>query len=207
MALEKDNFPLLSRSSGRKKGLLTSSLVSFAFLSHNLNVTTLVLQYRQGQNMFPLILPNREEPLGIIYFRYFCNYCNFIAIFAILLKLLQLYCIYIAVYYFTDGYFVMKTLIHFVANSHQISHLTIAKMICNALIEHVGNSEYNIKKFWINEKIVDIILTPLINWSQQQQQNYLAINLCRLTEIILSSETGIGKLYSSKMRNSYPKNS
>ena len=64
MALEKDNFPLLSRSSGRKKGLLTSSLVSFAFLSHNLNVTTLVLQYRQGQNMFPLILPNREEPLG-----------------------------------------------------------------------------------------------------------------------------------------------
>ena len=64
VALEKDNFPLLSRSSGRKKGLLTSSLVSFAFLSHNLNVTTLVLQYRQGQNMFPLILPNREEPLG-----------------------------------------------------------------------------------------------------------------------------------------------
>ena len=71
-------------------------------------------------------------------------------------------------------------------------------MICNALIEHLGNSEYNIKKFWINEKIVDIILTPLINWSQQQQQNYMAINLCRLTEIILSSETGIGKLYSSK---------
>ena len=66
VALEKDNFPLLSRSSGRKKGLLTSSLVSFAFLSHNLNVTTLVLQYRQGQNMFPLILPNREEPIGIL---------------------------------------------------------------------------------------------------------------------------------------------
>ena len=92
----------------------------------------------------------------------------------------------------------MKTLIHFVANSHQISHLTIAKMICNALIEHLGNSEFNIKNFWINEKIVDIILTPLINWSQQQQQNYMAINLCRLTEIILSSETGIGKLYSSE---------
>ena len=86
MALEKDNFPLLSRSSGRKKGLLTSSLVSFAFLSHNLNVTTLVLQYRQGQNMFPLILPNREEPLGIKYFYYFCNFIEIIA------TLLHLHC-------------------------------------------------------------------------------------------------------------------
>ena len=96
----------------------------------------------------------------------------------------------------------MKTLIHFVANSHQISHLTIAKMICNALIEHLGNSEFNIKNFWINEKIVDIILTPLINWSQQQQQqNYLAINLCRLTEIIFSSETGIGKFGSEDKTN------
>ena len=95
----------------------------------------------------------------------------------------------------------MKTLIHFVANSNQISHLTIAKMICNALIEHLGNSEFNIKNFWINEKIVDIILTPLINWSQQQQQNYLAINLCRLTEIIFSSETGIGKFGSEDKTN------
>ena len=151
-ALEKDNFPLLSRSSGRKKGLLTSSLVSFAFLSHNLKVTCLTLQYQKGQTMFPLTLPNREESI--------------------------------------DCYFIMKTLIHFVAHSYQPSHLTIAKMICNSIIEHLGNSEKNIKKFWINEKIMDILLAPLINWSQHQQ-TYLALNLCRLHEVILSSETGI----------------
>ena len=102
VALEKDNFPLLSRSSGRKKGLLTSSLVSFAFLSHNLNVTTLVLQFRQGQNMFPLILPNREEPLGIIYF---CYFCNFIAIMATLLQFLQFYWNYCNFIAFTLLYF------------------------------------------------------------------------------------------------------
>ena len=120
----------------------------------------MTLQYRQGQTLFPLTLPNREEPI--------------------------------------DTYFVMKSLIYFVSHSYQVTNVTVAKIICQAMIEHLGRSESNIQKFWINEKIIDTILAPLINWSQQQQQNYLAINLCRLTEIILSSETGIGKLYSSK---------
>ena len=56
-----DTFPLLSRTSGRKKGLISSSLVSFAFFSHNLHVTCLALQYHHGQKMFPLTLPNRDE--------------------------------------------------------------------------------------------------------------------------------------------------
>ena len=51
VTLEKDTFPLLSRSSGRKKGLLSSSLVSFAYFSHNLNSTCLVLQYQNGQKL------------------------------------------------------------------------------------------------------------------------------------------------------------
>ena len=51
VTLEKDTFPLLSRSSGRKKGLVSSSLVSFAFFAHNLNSTCLVLQYQNGQKL------------------------------------------------------------------------------------------------------------------------------------------------------------
>ena len=61
VTLERDTFPLLSRTSGRKKGLISSSLVSFAFFSHNLHVTCQVLQYHHGQKMFPLTLPNRDE--------------------------------------------------------------------------------------------------------------------------------------------------
>ena len=61
VTMERDTFPLLSRTSGRKKGLISSSLVSFAFFSHNLHVTCMVLQYYHGQKMFPLALPNRDE--------------------------------------------------------------------------------------------------------------------------------------------------
>ncbi len=61
--LEKGHFPLLSRSSGRKKGLVSSSLVSFAFFSHNLNIVLLALSSSRGQAVFPVNLPLRDDSL------------------------------------------------------------------------------------------------------------------------------------------------
>jgi hypothetical protein len=151
LTLDKGSFPLLSRSSGRKKGLLSSSLVSFAFFSHNLNVIVLALQYREGQKIFPVSLPQRDEPV--------------------------------------DGMTVIKHLVNFVANGHQVSHQTTSRLITKALVS-LGQTNQNVNKYFINDKVVDTMIVPLLNWTQHPQSS-IALNLCKLLELLFKSPSGL----------------
>ena len=63
LSLEKNNFPLMSRSSGRKKGLISHAFVSFAFFSHNLHTISLALPCKTFQGLFPVNLPGRPQKL------------------------------------------------------------------------------------------------------------------------------------------------
>ena len=147
--LDKDTFPLLSRSSGRKKGLISNSLVSFAFFTHNLHVNCLALRYHYGRQMFPLNLPNHDQ---------------------------------------IDAGFLFKSLVHFVTNANSASQQNAAKIITQALV-----SLDNVN-FWIkDEDILNMIITPLLNWSQVQNAPKAA-NLFKLLQVLFKTPKAGGEL-------------